>query len=62
MRLYEIVVGKFKTPKGFLDLIQSTIEVKHGCPLYPTLFGIYIDELKGFLWDFSLPSNGCYTL
>lgn len=28
--------------------------------LSPTLFGIYIDELEDFLWDFSLLDDGCY--
>ena len=34
--------------------------MKQGCPLSPTLFDIYIDELEAFLRDCSLPSDGCY--
>lgn len=60
MRLYEHVTGRFRTPEGFSAPIQSTIEVKQGCHLSPTLFGIYIDELETFLRDSSLPSNGGY--
>jgi hypothetical protein len=31
------------------NFIRSSIGVKQGCPLPPTLFGIYIDELEAFL-------------
>jgi len=41
------------------DFIQSTIGVKQGCPLSPTLFGIYIDELEAFLHDHIQDTNGC---
>ena len=34
--------------------------MKQGCPLLPTLFGIYIDELGAFLSDSSLPGDGCH--
>ena len=60
MRLYETVVGRLRTIKGLFDPIQSTIGVKQGCPLSPTLFGIYIDELEAFLSDSSLQGDGCY--
>lgn len=60
MRLYETVVGKFRTPEGFSDPIHSAIGVKQGCPLSPTLFDIYIDELECFLREASLPEDGCY--
>ena len=33
MRFYEIMVGRLRTPEGFLDPIHSTIGVKQGCPL-----------------------------
>ena len=60
MRLYETVVGKFRTPDGFSDPIHSTIRVKQGCPLSPTLFGLYIDELEDFLLKSSVLGDGCY--
>ena len=60
LRLYEKVTSRLRTPEGFSDPIQSTIGVKQGCPLSPTLFGIYIDELEAFLHDFSLPGDGLY--
>jgi len=51
MRLYESILGRLRLAHVLSDFIQSTIEVKHGCPLSPTLFGIYIDELESFLHD-----------
>ena len=33
MRLYETIVGRFRTPNGFSVLIHSTIGVKQGYPL-----------------------------
>ena len=60
MRLYETMIGRLRTTEGFSNPIQSTIGVKQGCPLSPTLFGIYIDELEAFLSDFSLLGDGCH--
>jgi hypothetical protein len=51
MRLYELVLGRLRTVQGISDFIRSTIGVKQGCPLSPTLFGIYIDELESFLHE-----------
>lgn len=31
------------------DDIHSTIGVKQRCPLSPTLFGLYIDDLQGII-------------
>jgi len=35
-----------KTGDGLSDTIQSQLGVKQGCPLSPTLFGLYIDALE----------------
>lgn len=51
MRLYESVLGRLRTAHGMSDFIQSTIGVKQGFPLSPTLFGIYIDEFEAFLHE-----------
>ena len=47
--LYEQVFGRVRCPGGISDTIASTIGVKQGCPLSPTLFGLYIDEIADFL-------------
>jgi hypothetical protein len=44
---------------GLSDFIQSTIRVKQGCPLSPTLFGIYIDEMKSYLHEHIQEGDGC---
>lgn len=60
LRLYEKVTGRLRTQEDFSDLIQSTIGMKQGCPLSPTLFGLYIDELEDFLMKSSQLGDGCY--
>ena len=47
--LYERVSGRVRCPGGLSDSIASTIGVKQGCPLSPTLFGLYIDEVDDFI-------------
>jgi hypothetical protein len=59
MRLYESVSGRLRMAHGLSDFIQSTIGVKQGCPLSPTLFGIYIDELESFLHEHIQEGDGC---
>jgi hypothetical protein len=59
MRLYESVLGRLCTTHGILDFIRSTLGVKQGCPLSPTLFGIYIDELELFLHEHIQDGDGC---
>jgi hypothetical protein len=49
IRLYENVISKFRNTEGWLEEINCNIGVKQGCPLSPTLFGIYIDKLEGCL-------------
>ncbi|MCO5588614.1 hypothetical protein L7F22_042571 [Adiantum nelumboides] len=49
MTLYGSVLGRVRTPEGDSDIIQSTIGVKQGCPLSPTLFGMYVDEVSDYI-------------
>ena len=47
--LYERVTGRVRCPGGLSESIASTIGVKQGCPLSPTLFGLYIDEITDYI-------------
>jgi hypothetical protein len=59
MCLYESVLGCLHTVYKMSDFIRSSIKVKQGCPMSPTLFGIYIDELEAFLHDHIQNNDGC---
>jgi hypothetical protein len=48
-RLYEEVKVKIRTSAGIFEIFKSDIGVKQGCPLSPTLFGLYIDKLEEWL-------------
>lgn len=49
IRMYEIVISKFKSTEECSKDINCNIGVKQGYPLSLTLFGIHIDKLEGFL-------------
>jgi len=56
--LYDVGVHMhIKTPAGTLDPIHATVGVKQGCPLSPTLFGIFIDSLQSHVTQ-CLPHAG----
>jgi hypothetical protein len=59
MRLDETVLGHLYTTHGLSYFIRSTLGVKQGYPLSPTLFGIYIDELEYFLKEHIQDKDGC---
>ena len=42
-------MGHVRTPEGLSTLVHSTIGVKQGCPLSPTLFGLYVDEISDYI-------------
>ena len=48
-RLYEEVKVKIRTSAGISKSFRSDIGVKQGCPLSPTMFGLYIDKIEEWL-------------
>jgi hypothetical protein len=48
-RMYEEVKVEIRTSTGISESFRSDIGVKQGCPLSPTLFGLYIDKLEEWL-------------
>jgi hypothetical protein len=46
-----VLLPNFRSTKGWLEELNYNIGVRHSCPLFPTLFGLYIDKLKYCLED-----------
>ena len=53
MHLYESILSHLRTMSGLSMFINITIKVKQGYSLSPTLFKIYIDDLKSFIQEHS---------
>jgi hypothetical protein len=52
--LYENIITNFRSIEGWSKEIKCNIGAKQGCPLSPTIFGIYIDKLED-----CLEATGC---
>ncbi|RYA37888.1 reverse transcriptase domain-containing protein, partial [Enterobacter cloacae complex sp. 2DZ2F2B] len=51
-RIYEKVICQLRIGREISGIFVSTIGVKQGCPLSPTLFGLCIDQLEQMVLDF----------
>jgi hypothetical protein len=47
--IYKNVTACVKTPEGMTDTFPSEMGVKQGCPMSPTLFGLFLDPLEELL-------------
>ena len=52
--LYGSVSRKVRTSKGLSKAVASTIGVKQGCPLSPTLLSFYIDKVSHYIERFGV--------
>ena len=51
-RIYEKIICCVRMNDTLSDFFNSTIGVKQGCPLLPTLFGLCIEELEEMISNF----------
>lgn len=47
--LYEQVKDKIKTKEDFPESFNTNIGMKQGCPLFPTLFRVYTNNLEKWI-------------
>lgn len=59
MTLYDTIISKVRMRDGETEEVQSTMGVKQGYPLSPTLFGLYIDELEKIISNSLGVVDGC---
>lgn len=59
LTLYETLSSQVRTRDGLSKSILSTIGVKQGCPLSPTLFGLYIDKVESVSLETINLESGC---
>ena len=48
--LYAEVPMSVRTEEGLAECFLATLGLLQGCPLSPTLFGLYIDDFEEWLW------------
>ena len=55
--MYTAIYAKVRTNDDTHGEVMSDIGVKQGCPLSPTLFGLYTNELETYLDEINIDSS-----